>query len=193
MGLITESTSGGAYAILARPRNFNGGVNRLTNTLNGSFEFSAGPGTGGKYNSVSPDSFLVAALFDPLNGADIEPPNALRKAMWELKFDTVLNWLGTFEIYTGIVYASTLFTTTYPRDLPVNVAKSVVTVVPKGDLNLDGSVSPADVVLELMCVYLGDIPPAGQSACDLNCDGQVTAADVAVMLNFKYLTGVWPC
>ncbi|MGH8003655.1 MAG: carboxypeptidase regulatory-like domain-containing protein, partial [Limisphaerales bacterium] len=40
--------------------------------------------------------------------------------------------------------------------------------VRKGDLNLDGSLSPADVVLILNCIFLGTSPPAGASTCDLN-------------------------
>ena len=188
LSLWETSTSGGAYMTLGWPRNFNGTVSRLTNTLAGSLVFF-----GARYHSNSPDSFYIAGVFDPLDPGTHEPPNAVRKPFWEIKFDTVKANLGTIEFDSGRTTSSTGFTNTIPRDIAVNFVKSIVTVGLKGDLNFDGAVSPADVVLELQCVYLGDIPPAGQSACDLNCDGQVTAADFTAMLNYKYLTGVWPC
>jgi hypothetical protein len=188
VALIERSTSGGAYMTLAHPRNFNGVINRLTNTLGawGLFGFS-------RYNSISPDSFKFAGGFSPLDDATKEPPNAVRKALYEIKFDTVFNTEGTIEIDTGRVVQSTAFTNTVPHDLKVNFVKAVITVERKGDLNLDGVVSPADVVLELNCVYLGTVPPAGFSKCDVNCDGEITPADVAVFLNYKFVTLVWPC
>ena len=193
--LIERSTSGGAYMTLARPRTFNGMVSRLTSTLGTVLVSSPNPVTipGRVYNSVSPDSFKLAGGFDPLDRSTIEPSNAVRKAFWELKFDTVFANLGTIEFDTGRVVTSTSFTNTVPVDLPVNFVKSVITVELKGDLNLDGEVRVADVVLELYCVYLGQIPPAGPSACDVNCDGEVTPADVAVFLNYKFITLMWPC
>ncbi|MGE5692509.1 MAG: dockerin type I repeat-containing protein [Candidatus Zixiibacteriota bacterium] len=188
LALVETSISGGAYMILSHPRNFNGTVSRLTNTLGG------GLGTNhSRYHSNSPDSIRAFGVFDPLNLASIEPPNASRKAFWELKFDTVLNSAGTVELDTGTIVQRTAFTNTVPLDVPVNFVKSLVTVERKGDLNLDGIVSPADVVLELQCVYLGTVPPAGYSKCDVNCDGEVTPADVAVFLNYKFITLVWPC
>ena len=179
--------------ILGRPRNWqasgnSGVVSELTNTLNGSRVFY-----GGRYHSNSPDSFALQNTFDPLDPGTHEPPNLVRKALWEIKFDTVFNNLGTIEFDSAKTIFGTGLVNTVPRDVPVNFVKSIITVNLKGDLNLDGGVTPADVVLELMCIYQGIVPPAGQSACDLNCDGQVTAADVAVFLNFKYLGAAWPC
>lgn len=40
-----------------------------------------------------------------------------------------------------------------------------------GDLNLDGRLSPVDVVLELNAVYLNQTPPAPFESADANCDG----------------------
>jgi len=193
--LIERSTSGGAYMTLARPRSFDGMVNLLTTTLGVQKASLPSPVSipGRRYNSVSPDSFLLAGGFDPLNPATIEPPNAARKALWEIKFDSVLSNLGTIELDTGRVSNNTAFTNTVPQDLPVNFIKSVITVELKGDLNLDGEVRVADVVLELYCVFLGIAPPAGPSACDVNCDGEITPADVAVFLNYKFITLMWPC
>jgi len=197
--LTERSTSGGAYMTLARPRNFDGMVNRLTTTLGAQRGSNPSPLTvpGRVYNSVSPDTLAFFAGFDPLDPSTIEPPNVGRKALWEIKFDTVFNNAGTIEFDTtrwSNGFAG--FTNTDPIDYRVNFIKSVITVVTnplKGDLNLDGEVRVADVVLELYCVYLGTIPPAGPSACDVNCDGQVSPADVAVFLNYKFITLMWPC
>jgi len=191
LALIEKSVSGGAYMTLGWPRNFNGVVSRLANTLEGSLVFNFS-----RYHSNSPDSIRVAGVFDPLDPGSLEPPNAVRKAFYEIKFDTVLNGAGTIELDTGTIVQRTTFTNTVPVDVPVNFVKSTVTVVTnplKGDLNLDGEVRPADVIWELYCVYLGDTPPAGRSACDVNCDGQATPADVAVFLTYKFITLVWPC
>jgi hypothetical protein len=188
LALIESSASGGAYMTLGRPRNFNGVVSRLSNTLTGTSAFNFS-----RYHSTSPDSFRLSVVYDPLQPASIEPPNAVRKPFWELKFDTVFTNLGTIEFDTGTVIQNTRFTNTVPQDIPVNFVKSIITVGLKGDLNLDGEVRPADVVLELQCVYLGDTPPAGRGACDVNCDGEITPADVAVFLNYKFVTLVWPC
>ena len=139
------STSGGAYMTLGRPRNFNGTVSRLTNTLNGSLVFF-----GARYHSNSPDSFFVAGVFDPLVPSTHEPPNAVRKAFWEFKFDTVISYTGTLEIDTVRTTSSTGFTNTVPRDVPVNFVKSRVEV--RGGMNFD----PRDsVILESKAVNPG--------------------------------------
>ncbi len=63
----------------------------------------------------------------------------------------------------------------------------------KGDLNLDGVLTLADIVLMLNCVFLGEQPAAAPSACDLNCDGLLTSADVVILLNLFYLIAAPPC
>lgn len=64
----------------------------------------------------------------------------------------------------------------------------------KGDLNADGILSAADVVLILNCVFLGIPPPnAPPAACDLNCDGLLTSADVVILLNMTFLQTPAPC
>jgi hypothetical protein len=108
-----------------------------------------------------------------------------RKAVWELKFDTVWAAAGTFEIDSvglGVQYVS--FTNTVPQDVPVNFVKSVIMVAPRGDFNLDLALTAADVTLILNCVFCSDCspPPAGTTACDLNCDGMVAPADVVLEL-----------
>ncbi|HLG93217.1 MAG TPA: hypothetical protein VI546_00100, partial [candidate division Zixibacteria bacterium] len=123
LALIKSSQSGGAYAILARPRNFNGMASRLTSTLAGSLVFNVS-----RYHSDPPDSFLLAGLFDPLDPATIEPPNATRKAFWEIKYDSVQPALGQIRLDTGIVIQRTVFTNTQPVDKPVNFVVGILTV-----------------------------------------------------------------
>ena len=141
--LIETSVSGGAYMTLARPRTFNGVVAPLTSTLQGSRVFS-----GAKYNSTSPDSFLVAGVYDPLEPATIEPPNATRKALWDIKFDTVVSpaQVGFVQFDSGRVVQVIGFTDTQPLDVPVNFLKSIFQVGVAFQLNLiappNGAVVP---------------------------------------------------
>ncbi|HXF49676.1 MAG TPA: right-handed parallel beta-helix repeat-containing protein [Verrucomicrobiae bacterium] len=62
----------------------------------------------------------------------------------------------------------------------------------RGDLDRDGMFSPADVVLELNCIFLliGDCP---LEVADLNCDGQLSPADVVLLLNLVFLGILPPC
>ena len=191
--ILTTSTSGGAYTTLARPRSFLGVVQPLTNTLR------YFPNTYfASYNSSSPDHFAVGAGYDPENPATIEPPNDSRKAVWELKFDTVWATAGTFEldsIYYGFERIG--FINTAIQDVKVSFVRSTITVPPppKGDLNWDLALTAADVVLILNCVFCSDCPspPVGAGACDLNCDGLRTPADVVLELNAVFLSRPFPC
>jgi len=63
----------------------------------------------------------------------------------------------------------------------------------KGDLNLDGILTMADVVLMLNSVFLGDPFPAAPTAGDLNCDGRVSPADFVIMLQIFFLAAPAPC
>jgi hypothetical protein len=56
----------------------------------------------------------------------------------------------------------------------------------RGDLNADGVFSPADVVMELNCLFLipGNCP---LERTDLDCDGQLKMADVIYVLNRVFL------
>lgn len=62
----------------------------------------------------------------------------------------------------------------------------------KGDMNGDGWLSAADVVLLLNAVFLGS-PPPNLSFHDLNCDGTVSAADLVLLLNLVFSSGPLPC
>jgi len=196
LALQETSVSGGAYGTLGWPRSlygvvkrsFYGVLNPLTNTLR---QWAVNLT---RYNGSSPDSILLAGVFDP-SQQDFEPPNPVRKPFWEIKFDSVWNNPGTFELDTATVFQSTGFTNTVPLEKRVNFVKSIITVDPhpRGDLNYDFGLSPADVVWILNCVMLGTVPPAGSNACDLNCDGQSSPADVVLELNTVFLAQPLPC
>lgn len=63
----------------------------------------------------------------------------------------------------------------------------------KGDLNLDGKLSPADVAMELNAVFLGRPFPAPFESADGNCDTELTPADVALQINAVFLGEPFPC
>ncbi|MGH8004631.1 MAG: hypothetical protein ACRECJ_07910, partial [Limisphaerales bacterium] len=193
--LIAKSTSGGAYGVL--PKNSHGlrTFGAIITPLGPSLRFIQAANTS-RYKGSSPDTFLVGAGFDPAEpDTSIEPPNSVRKAVWQIKFDTIYSNLGTFELDSTYFYFNfgPTFTNTEPRDMPTHFVKSVITVAyPKGDLNQDVALSPADVVLILNCVMLGTPPTGGISSCDLNCDGMGTPADVVLELNAVFLQEPFP-
>jgi len=81
-------------------------------------------------------------------------------------------------------------------DLAGNTANCSFTVTVnalKGDLNRDGFLTSADVVLELNCAFLGTPPSGGSCSCDLNCDNLATSADVVIELNLVFLGSAPPC
>ena len=63
----------------------------------------------------------------------------------------------------------------------------------KGDLNLDGILTMADVVLMLNFTFNGTPFPAAPSAGDLNCDGKISPTDVVIMLQIFFLAVSPPC
>ncbi|HXF49607.1 MAG TPA: dockerin type I repeat-containing protein [Verrucomicrobiae bacterium] len=63
----------------------------------------------------------------------------------------------------------------------------------KGDLNLDGVMTLADVVLMLNFVFNGTPFAAAPTAGDLNCDGKISPADVVIMLQIFFLSVPAPC
>jgi hypothetical protein len=62
----------------------------------------------------------------------------------------------------------------------------------KGDLNASLDLTPADVVLQLNCAFLGT-GDCELSFSDLNCDGTLSTADVVLELNAVYLDAEFPC
>lgn len=70
---------------------------------------------------------------------------------------------------------------------PSNVASGTMSQPRKGDLDLDGILSPSDIVLELNAVFIGTLPPAPFTAADLDCDGNLTPSDLVIELNAVFL------
>lgn len=62
----------------------------------------------------------------------------------------------------------------------------------RGDMNADGSLTAADGVLMLNCVFLGS-GSCDPFFADLNCDGNLTASDVVLELNIVFLGTPPPC
>ena len=63
----------------------------------------------------------------------------------------------------------------------------------KGDLNLDGVLTLADVVLMLNFTFNGDPFAAAPAAGDLNCDSKISPADTVIMLQMFFLSVSPPC
>jgi hypothetical protein len=63
----------------------------------------------------------------------------------------------------------------------------------RGDLNLDGQQTTADVVLELNRVFLGQPYPAPEEFGDMNCDSRFSIADIGLILLTVYLLSPFFC
>jgi hypothetical protein len=68
----------------------------------------------------------------------------------------------------------------------------------KGDMNGVGGITPADAVLMLNCVFLGNGSGTVGGDCnlcysDLNCVGGLTPADAVIQLNYVFLGTPLPC
>ncbi len=128
---LRESTiAGTAYLLLNRTA---GGVltwSSVVNPLTGTLRFFTG-GNFPLYNNDSPDRFLVAAGFDPGDPDNtIEPPNAARKAIWEIKFrhSSGCDSAGQIRFDSIRTTLSTLFTNTEPRDMVPNFVPGIITM-----------------------------------------------------------------
>ncbi|MGH8003135.1 MAG: S8 family peptidase, partial [Limisphaerales bacterium] len=105
---------------------------------------------------------------------------------------------GPFTILPGdsvkfafaLVAATTLDSLKIYTQTAQNTYRRIVSL--KGDLNADGRFSPADVVLELNCVFLstGDCP---LERADLDCNGMLQMPDIVHALNRVFLGTAAPC
>lgn len=122
--LVESSFSGGAYATLSYPRTFSGVITPLTGS------FTSGTADFSFYHSDSPDTFLLSG-----SASSPEPPHSTRQAVWEIKFDTVKNNLGCFEL-DSITFPPNFavgFIDQIGRSVAVNFIKSRIRVdVPPG-------------------------------------------------------------
>ncbi|MGE5693376.1 MAG: hypothetical protein ACM3YF_06310 [Candidatus Zixiibacteriota bacterium] len=121
--LEIRTVSGDAFLIVSWPRTFSGTVTRLTSTL-GSF-LTFGP----RLNSVGPDSAQWAAFYDPTDPATIEPPNTSRKALWDIKFDTISGGCGQVVLDSIQILDNTVhFAGADAGRIPVHFVAGTVTV-----------------------------------------------------------------
>lgn len=67
-----------------------------------------------------------------------------------------------------------------------------ISILMRGDLNGDGLLTGADIVLALNFVYLNILPPAPSAAADMNGDLLFTAADLVCLLNSAFLGSSCP-
>jgi len=63
----------------------------------------------------------------------------------------------------------------------------------RGDLNHDGFLAPADVVLQLNCVFLDVGPDCELLTADMNCDGRLMPADAVILMQRVYFNAPPPC
>ncbi len=118
-----RSQTGGAFAVLGRPRNFNGTASRLTTTLGSNLTFSS------LANGASPDTALWAGFSDPGDIGTAEPPNAIRKAFWELKFDSVSANTGWVRIDSAVIFDNRVqFVNLGGQSAGVNFIRGIVAV-----------------------------------------------------------------
>ncbi len=128
--LEERSISGGAYMTLARPRDFSGVVVPLTPTLTLFRTFA-----GNRYNSTSPDSFIISAFYQPSDLATAESPNSVRKPFWDIKFDTVtvLSSSGVVELDSAQILSNRIGFTkidSAATKVAVNFIKAMISVSP---------------------------------------------------------------
>jgi len=101
------------------------------------------------------------------------------------RFDSVQGWRslgGTIKKDSGLVTAA----------ISQFGIFGVIAFPNLGDLNGDKNLTPADVVLELNCVFLG-LGVCPLSLADVNCDGSLTPSDVVLELNAVFLGAPFPC
>lgn len=63
-----------------------------------------------------------------------------------------------------------------------------VSILPRGDLNGDGRLTPADAVLGLNNIFLGTPVPVPSAAVDMDGNGTVSPADAVCLLNSIFLS-----
>jgi hypothetical protein len=174
---------------LGYPRTFDGVVRPLTTTLQSYKWFASRDSLWWgyvhyQYNSISPDTLFIAGIFDGTLGT-IEPPNITRKALLEIKFDTVKTAFGTLEFDTTSRYIhsqTTLFVSRRGIEMRVNFKKGIITVANSGsceDMNGDGDLTIVDIVQALNCASLKES----------KCARTWAMSDVTVLLRRLFYDG----
>jgi hypothetical protein len=120
--------------------------------------------------------------------------------LWEKRYNGPLNsvdeaWAISIDRNGNIYVAGKSIgsSTPYPYDYDFVTIKYSPLPALKGDLNLDGVLTMADVVLMLNFTFNGNPFEAAPSAADFNCDGVITPADAVIMLQIFFLSVSPPC
>ncbi len=199
---IVESTLvGNAYATLGRSnngtggRNFNSCITHLPHPSDGRIKMGASaPFSVVSYHSTSPDTFSTGSFSPAGEDTTKEPPNSTRRALFEIKFDSVRG-LGQFVLDSTRVLANRCRFTRVPsgQGVEVNFVRGIITVhSPKGDVDLDGELTASDVIASMNNYFLGIPPPAGASFCDIDCDGP-SVSDIVLLMLLVFLGYNQPC
>ncbi len=197
----SKTLTGNAYATISRPANCS--ATRVSSTV---FEFLYPPDASdcpplgnrvpdfSRYHSNPPDSFMFTGTYDPIECSEL-PPTLTRTPLLNIKFDTVFSFPGQFELDSVTIPPNRTieFITLQGKTVNVNFVKGTITVVNRGDLNMDGTLTAEDGVLLLNCTFLGIPPDGGVELCDVNCDGLSTPADVVLELLAIFFGQPFPC
>ncbi|MCI0405472.1 MAG: hypothetical protein L0209_05290 [candidate division Zixibacteria bacterium] len=84
------------------------------------------------------------------------------------------------------IYGPGILLRPFPVPTCCNPALSPYLTASKGDINADGGLTPADVVVMLGCVLAGT-EYGSRCQADLNCDSALSPADVVQELNYVFL------
>jgi len=143
-------------------------------------------------DEVSEDSILIGIL-TALPPEDWLLPGPMRPIL-TLSLHTDFPY-GTFEIDSGKILDSRLFfvNAQIQKIFPAFIKGMETVQALKGDLNGDGELTAADIVLILNLVFLGILPPEDPALADMNCDQQLSPPDVVILLNLVFLGVPPPC
>jgi len=119
-------------------------------------------------NDGTPDTFSFTPVAGDYAGIDV--------GSWAAPIFPDIDGDGDYDLLVGTEEGGVFF---YRNTAAVSLLK--------GDVNLDGILTSADVVALLNSTFLGFCFKAPFNAGDLNCDGILTGSDVVKILNLVFL------
>ncbi|HXF48851.1 MAG TPA: S8 family serine peptidase [Verrucomicrobiae bacterium] len=138
------------------------------------------------------DGFTLAEKWQALTSGTIDTAiaTATDAALMAAKGPFTVLPGDSVKLAFALVAAATLDSLKTYTQTAQNIYRRLVSA--KGDVNADGFFSPADVVLELNCVFLmtGD---CSLNRTDLDCNGILQLADVVLAVNRVFLGIPPPC
>lgn len=172
-------------------------------------------------NGLPMDSLVKSANAPVVNLTSVKPLGGGIEVKWQgtdsdedsLSYTIFYSSETTAQFPVGIDLRDTVLQINFegslnPPQSPVLLTQSSVTIYASdgfnyatdtapvagllGDLNLSGDLTPADVVLELNCVFLGT-GYCSLAVADVNCSGDLTPADVVLELLAVFSGQPFPC